>query len=34
MRVGFVGVYDDVYVRVAGKWKFQSRTLSAVTIED
>ena len=33
MRVGFVGVYEDVYVRINDTWKFQSRTLSAVTID-
>ena len=32
MRVGFVGVYEDVYVRINDIWKFESRTLSAVTI--
>lgn len=32
MRAAFVGVYEDVYVRIDGAWKFQSRALSSVTI--
>ena len=32
MRVAFVGVYEDVYVRVDDGWKFQSRTLTATPV--
>lgn len=32
MRVRFVGVYDDHYVRHDGVWKFQSRKLQSVEI--
>ncbi len=34
MRVGFVGVYEDVYTRLGDTWKFQSRKLTAITIGD
>ena len=32
MRVGFVGVYEDVYVRSENLWKFQSRKLSSIEV--
>lgn len=33
MRVGFVGVYEDDYVRVDGQWKFQRRKLTSLTLD-
>lgn len=33
MRVGFVGVYEDVYRRHDSKWRFASRNLSSVAVD-
>ena len=32
MRLGFIGVYEDIYVKADGEWKFQSRTLTATEV--
>jgi hypothetical protein len=32
MRLGFIGVYEDEYVKVSGRWKFKARKLTSIKI--
>jgi hypothetical protein len=34
MRVTHVGVYEDEYVKIDGRWRFQARRLSAIDVPE